>query len=258
MPYLAELIKSINFNEPFTPPSNWFQGRTVYGGLSSALALQSIIAEIESEQNLRLRSAQIAFIGVMAENLEFKSKLLKQSKSSRWYQVDGFSNGELGLSVTFLFTQDRASQIAHDFSPSQQVKSPEHYQRLQHPLAPASLANLDLRPAGGSMPVSGSDHPELIAWIKHLDDDGVNPYVSLLALADGLPPAAMTTFSEFAPISSMNWNLDILRPIEQSEWHLIRSYSLFAEHGYSYQQMQLWDQNGNLILQGTQTVAIYL
>lgn len=56
----------------------------------------------------------------------------------------------------------------------------------------------------------------------------------------------------------MNWNFDLLHPIEKSEWHLLRANSIFSENGYSYQQMQIWNSNGDLILQGTQTVAVFL
>ena len=139
------------------------------------------------------------------------------------------------------------------------VKGPENYPRLGVvSQAPASLSNFELRFASKSLPVSGSDHPELMAWVRHVDASGVDPTVALLALGDSLPLAVMASFTEFAPVSSMTWTLDIAQTVVVGEWFLLRSTSQRAGHGYSYQTMEIWSETGKLVLSGSQTVAIFV
>jgi acyl-CoA thioesterase len=108
------------------------------------------------------------------------------------------------------------------------------------------------------LPVSGAAHPELMAWVRHVDAGGVDPTVALLALGDSLPLAVMASFTEFAPISSMTWTLDMAAPVSAGEWFLLRSTSQRASHGYSYQTMEIWSEQGQLVLSGSQTVTIFV
>jgi acyl-CoA thioesterase len=41
MASLAKIVEDFDPSSAFNTPSNWFQGRTVYGGLAVALALQA-------------------------------------------------------------------------------------------------------------------------------------------------------------------------------------------------------------------------
>ncbi len=90
-------------------------------------------------------------------------------------------------------------------------RGPSHYATLalDSKIAPACAYNFEMRPAGGSLPVSGAESPELLMWVRHLDAQGVDPAVALIALADSLPPAAMTCFTEPAAISSASWMIDL-------------------------------------------------
>ncbi|MGE1152423.1 hypothetical protein [Pseudomonas kitaguniensis] len=75
--------------------------------------------------------------------------------------------------------------------------------------APPCVYNVDMRPAAGSAaPFSGANHPELQVWVKHLDAEGVDPLVALIALADALPPAAVTVLTEPVPLSTVSWTFD--------------------------------------------------
>jgi acyl-CoA thioesterase len=85
----------------------------------------------------------------------------------------------------------------------------------------------------------------------------VDPAVALLALGDSLPLAVMASFTEFAPISSMTWTLDIALPVVAGEWFLLRSASQRSADGYSFQTMEIWNEQRKLVLSGSQTVAFF-
>ena len=128
--------------------------------------------------------------------------------------VDCKSGDELALRTTLLFAQPRASKITHEAWGCPLVEGSSRYSTLEldNSFAPACAFNFEMRPAGGSLPVSGAENPELLMWVPHLDAQGVDPAVALIALADSLPPAAMTCFIEPAAISSASWTIDLPQP----------------------------------------------
>jgi acyl-CoA thioesterase len=184
--------------------------------------------------------------------------MLRQGKSATTISADCLTGSDVVLRAAFLFADPRPSRFQHVFSNPPAVAAPENYEKLQALSSlPAFFSNFDIRFAGKSMPVSGSDHPELIAWVRHKDASGVDPSVALIALADSLPPAMMACFTEFAPISTMTWTFDLPLPAVKGEWFLLRSSSLWASNGYAFQSMEVWDVNGKTVLSGSQTVAIF-
>ena len=257
MASLTKIISDFALSAEFNTPENWLQGRTIYGGLSVALALQAALRDAPPDLP-PLKSAQILFIGPASESLRFKTQTLRQGKSTTYISVDCLTKTDVSMRLAFIFANPRPSKIEHVFSRAPTVGLPDDYKSIgKVTLAPASLSNFDVRFAGQSLPVSGSDHPELIAWVRHIAASGVDPAVALIALGDSLPLAAMACFTEFAPISSMSWSLDLPEPAIPGEWFLLRSASQQAKNGYSFQTMNIWNEAGKLVLSGSQTVAIF-
>lgn len=258
MSSFAQVIQQFDPATPFVATPNWLQGRTVFGGLSAALSLQAVL--LENRANLPpFRSAQVSFIGPISQALVFNSIVLRQGRSVTSVGVDCLSGDELALRTTLSFAQPRISRIIHDSWCRPSVGCPSEYATLEldRNVAPACAYNFEMRPAGGSIPVSGAKNPELLMWVRHLDAEGVDPAVSLIALADSLPPAAMTCFTEPAAISSASWMIDLPRPAVTGEWFLINSFSQQALDGYSLQDMEIWDESGRRVLWARQTVALF-
>lgn len=258
MTTLSQLIDIFSPTTPFTPPANWFQGRTAYGGLSAALALQAVLAQPDGEMP-SLRSAQITYIAPMADGLTFQVQALRQGKSASSVAVDCLVDGSIALRAAFIFANARQSRYHHELTVRPEVRAPESYAPppSKAPL-PIFFSNFDIRFVSAAVPGSGSDTPELLAWVRLREAAGVAPQVALLALGDCLPPATMACFTEPAPISSMNWTVDFVQqPADTTGWFLLRSRSLHAGEGYSYQLMEVWNEAGKLVMIGSQTVAIF-
>ena len=47
--------------------------------------------------------------------------------------------------------------------------------------------------------------------MRHRDAAGVDPYVALIALGDALPPAATAVFEDWAPVSTITWDVHVCR-----------------------------------------------
>jgi acyl-CoA thioesterase len=257
MSTLSQVFTQFKSDAHLALPQNWRQGRTAYGGLSTALSLQAALDSVP-EGLPPLRSAQVLFVGPASGDLGFRTQLLRRGKSVTSISVDCLSDDQIALRSAFVFGDLRESQINHEFSRMPEVGAPDRYTSVPAlPMLPAFLSNFDVRFAGKSLPVSGSAHPELLAWVKHKDAQGVDPAVALLALADSLPAAAIVSFKEFAPLSSVTWTIDFASPAQPGEWFLLRSSSQRAAHGYSYQLMDIWNAQGEPVLAGSQTVAIF-
>lgn len=257
MTSLAQAIESFNTASVFNTPPHWQQGRTIYGGLSAALALQAALRDGPPDLP-PLKSAQVLFVGPALEGLSFKVQTLRQGKSATLVSVDAMSGPDLVLRVAFVFAHARPSAYAHGFTTAPVVKPPEHCLDLHATgRTPIHLSNFDIRMASETLPVTGAKTPEFIAWVRHRDAVGVDPAVALLAVGDSLPPGVMACFTEFAPISSMTWSLDIAKPVRADGWYLMRSGSQRAREGYSYQTMEIWDEESQLVLSGSQTVALF-
>ena len=260
MSSLSQLLSHPLHHPAFTLPANWLQGRTAYGGLTAALALQAAINQHHRVATPLppLQAAQISFIAPMAGALRFESTLLRQGKSAVSVSVDGFADDKIGLRASFIFAQPRPSAIAHQRTPMPQVEPPEAYPETQERAqAPVFLSNFDVRYIGNT-PVCAAQTPDLLAWVRFGDSVAdVHPAVALLAMGDCLAPAAMASFTEFAPASSMNWTLHFAQVAQPDEWFLLQSQSLHAAHGYAYQTMQVWNAQGQPLLLGSQTVAVF-
>ncbi|ERO64160.1 thioesterase family protein [Pseudomonas piscis] len=254
---LALTLDTIAVNTPCAFPSSWLQGRTAYGGLSAAMALQLVMKEHPADLP-PLRTAQISFIGPVTESVCFRTELLRRGKSVTQIGVDAHVADALAMRASFCFAAERQSTIHHMRAQRPDIGPPSLY---EHPMAwanpPGFFQNFEVRFVGDSIPDSSSTVPELLAWVRLHDADGIKPDVALIAIGDSLPPASMAMFAGPTPISSMNWTIDLVGPVPEPGWLLLRSRSLAASNGYSFQLMEVWDIHGNLVMLSTQTVAIF-
>ncbi|MDE2419649.1 MAG: thioesterase family protein [Gammaproteobacteria bacterium] len=258
MTTLTEIIENFSPTNPYSTPPSWLQGRTTYGGLSAALSLQAVLKSVQSALP-PLRTAQFSFVGPVANDITFHTQILRQGKSATSVAVDCYSAGQIALRSTLFFGHDRDSNICHDLTNRPQVNTPDNYaQPVEETFLPSFFGNFDVRFTNEVTPVSGAKTPELIAWVKLKEVVNVDPQVVLLAIGDCLPPAAMACFTSPAPISSINWTVDFVDSTKNIRgWFLLRTRSLNACHGYSHQIMEVWDEDSNLIMVSTQTVAIF-
>ncbi len=88
-----------------TLPETWLQGRTAYGGISTALLFEAV--RLHNPDAPPLRSLQVTFIGPLYGKLRFSQTVLRESKNT--LLVEGQIKNELGigLKALFIFGHDR-------------------------------------------------------------------------------------------------------------------------------------------------------
>ena len=264
-PNFSELLKhlspesenswSINITE------NWMQGRTTYGGLSSALCLKAVL---NNYTNLPpLRSAQINFTGPVGGLVTINTKSIRQGKSVSFIQAELIGEKGLAIHAVFCFGVKRSSKLNQHFTnPPEQPSFTDCETFLNPDLSPAFAHNYESKLAKGARPISGSTQHEHFVWARHKDKQATD-ICALVGIADMTPPATLAMFSKPAPISSMTWMINFLSDnsaqslTTEQGWWLLRSCAEHAKDGYSSQDMQVWNSEGELVITGRQNVAVF-
>ena len=241
-----------------TLPDDWLQGRTAYGGLSAALCLAA--AQLTLPDAPALRSAQFAFVGPATGALRIAPRVLRRGKSTVFAGVDLAGDAGLAVRSTLCFAASRPSQDTYNRHSPPTTAPLEHCPSFYSwPNRPNFMNHFEGRLAGGSAPLSSSASPEMLVWLRHRDSSAHDDLVSLMALADALPPAAFGSFEQVVPISTMTWAVDLLTAEVRnaSGWWLVQSSAETIREGYSAQNTTVWSADGEAVISARQTVAIF-
>lgn len=237
-------------------PENWMQGRTLYGGVSAAIALRA--CELAVPDLPPLRSAQIAFVGPVPQDLRVQTTVLRRGRSVTYMGADILDDGKVVLRALFAFGAARQSQYHAEAPTAPDCPAPADCPDFLGGHRASFMKNIDQHLAGELRPLAGAARGDLMLWVRH--NQPVRPgMAALVALGDALPPAAYTRFTAPLVLSSATWSFELLEPerVTGVGWHLLRSVDDNVESGYSMQAMHMWGEDGRAILKGRQAVAIF-
>lgn len=242
-------------------PENWRQGRTAYGGLTAGLSLAAVQKQFTDLPPLR--SLMINFIGPIAENPVFKSRLLRQGRNVTSIETQALIGEDVVATTTFIFGAARESELSVNF-PAPDATSPEDCEpftpEFAKPSVPVFFHNFDTRLIAGTRPMSGAEKGYIRTWSRHHDAASRDGVASFVTLGDVLPPAALPMFKKMGPVSSVNWMLNILvdNPTTKDGWWHVETKLTAASGGYASQVMRYWNADGVLVAEGMQAVAIFV
>jgi acyl-CoA thioesterase len=236
-------------------PATWHQGRTAYGGLSTALAYQAAL--LAAPDLPPLHSAQIAFAGPLSGDVSISATVLRRGRNTAFIKSEISDGTDIGLSCTFIFMNPRAEQLEfeemerHDFPPipdQDNIRSgpPEFFTgQMQYP---DKRLDLDVTTA------------RLANWHRLSERSGLDPVAELLCIGDALPPSSMGLLNKKSMISSMNWQVNMLTPSPSTKdgWWFLESQTHHASGGGASQYMTAWNSEGQPVMTGMQSVAIFL
>lgn len=237
---------------------SWMQGRTAYGGLTAALCLE---AALPVSGGLPVRTVQVAFVGPVNGAVLCKPEVLRQGKNTVFVSVRMTGEDGVLAETIITFGAPRASSLDFTHLPAPAVPALEACNGYFGPggKGPTFAQHFDLLLAGGHPPMSGAPEADVSIWMRHKDERATSSAVSLLALGDAPPPAAMSMFTQPGRISSMTWMAEFLTEeiVTQDRWFLARHTAQTARNGYSSQQMLMWNKAGEPVMIGRQTIAVF-
>ena len=222
--------------------------------MSSVLAYQA--AKLAADDLPPLQSAQIAFVGPLAGEIEVSAHILRRGKNTAFIQAEISGADGVGLTCNFIFMNRRQSHLdyvnipAPDFPliPTDDVVRsgpPEFFTgHMQYPDKRLEL---------------GMSTNRLASWHRLTEHQGLDHIAELICIGDALPPSAMGLMTEKGMVSSMNWQINMLTdaPTTENGWWYLSSETHHAANGASGQYMTVWNSSGEAVLTGMQSVAIF-
>lgn len=234
---------------------DWLQGRTAYGGLTSAIALA--VAQRVSDDLPPLRSGQLSMVGPLAGRVEARARVLRQGRNATWVSAELAGEGGVGFIGTFVFMRRIESVLSIEHYPMPHgVMALDEARPVPMDQAPAFLRNhFEVRFA---MPKEALGEADLAWWVRPRDRQGLDPEVECLLCGDALPVAVWPLLGFKVPISSMQWHVNMLGAKASADgWWLIRSTSLHAVHGGASEHIMQWRRDGAPAIAGMQSVAVF-
>jgi acyl-CoA thioesterase len=247
----------------FQVDESWQQGRTLFGGLLSALAVQAMRDVCGSQW--ALRALQTSFVGpVAAGAFDVEVQLLRQGQvQANITQPD--AQGQVATAGVLLgvFGGGRESTLPR-LMPERPEVAKDVEASLQLPflqgLTPNFTQHLDFRLAEGAFPFMGSEHNSSRMHVRLKQSHELDAELLAVMLADAGPTPVLAQLKAPAPASSVSWALE-LRPVTQGTdiagfWRMDKD-ALAVDEGYVNERTALWTPDGQLAALGYQVVAVY-
>ena len=242
-------------------PKNWAQGRTAYGGYSATLLLAAVRRAFPDLPPLR--STMVNFTGPISEPPQITVQMLRQGRNISTLRAVATTGGKTAATAIFSFGVAQDSHVSAA-CPAPEAGAPEDTESFfpkNMPKLPIGFFNnFEVRLIDGHRPFMGGDRGYMRVWARHRDTGVHGSPEGLLSIADVLPPAAFSLCTKMGPNSSVNWICNVLREdlTTKDGWWMIESNLSAGHDGYSSQVMRMWNSEGELVVDGMQSVVIFV
>lgn len=238
---------------------DWLQGRSVFGGLQAAVAVAAMRLHAP---DLPLRTLQMTFIApVPAGTMRAVATLLRSGKNTQHVQarLEG-ENGELLALVIGVFGSGRTSRVQRE---PELKPRPDTDKGKSLPFLPGVTPNfmqhfrVTLRE--GAMPFTNTPVPAN-RFSLDLRDEGTTSEWHLLALADFVPPVALSWMETVSPGSSLTWMLEFL--VEDYTTQPLAGWTIDADlvaarDGYTSQSTWIVAPDGRAVALSRQSMVVF-
>lgn len=234
---------------------DWLQGRTAYGGLTSALALA--VAQRVDPDLPPLCSGQLAMIAPLSGRIEARARIVRRGRNVIWVASELTGANGVGFTATFAFMRPLPSEtVIAGYPMPSDVAPVEAASPMPGSREPEFLRNhFDIR-------VGRAPHPGaacLCNWVRLRDREGLDPAVEALLIGDAMPAGLWPMLDRAVPISSMNWHVNMLtaQPASADGWWLLETVSEAARSGATSERIVQWNSDGDPVIAGMQSVAVF-
>jgi len=255
----AKLIQSVTRTPgeaTLDVPEDWMQGRSAFGGLQAALLLAAMRTRVPE---VPLRTMQATFLApVAAGRVTARAQVLRSGKSATQVEarlVDGDATVALAVGV---FGLARPSGVA--VLPVQPAAPSEPKAVLrQGPGVAAFAQHFHARWLRGLPPFTGDKGTEHVLEVDVIDE-GPTTEAHVLALADFIPPIAISHLTSPAPGSTLTWMVEMLVDrfdgFALDRWRVDATLAA-ARDGYTSQSLVLWAPGGQPVALGRQSMVVF-
>lgn len=241
----------------FSINDDWQQGRSCFGGLQVALALQAM-RRLVPEQPLRV--LQTTFVApVPGGEVAVQAQVLRTGKNVTHAEARIASAGGTACHVLGIFGSARASAIQHLPVPAAPPAAANSLRAMPYVagITPAFMQHFDLRWGAGDYPFSKSKLTATRIWLQHRNP-AADAELNLVALADVIPSPALSQYLAPGPASSLTWTLELLEApcAEAGHWRMDTEL-VAAQGGYAIQASTLHAPDNRIVALSRQTVVVF-
>jgi acyl-coenzyme A thioesterase PaaI-like protein len=238
-------------------PEDWLQGRTLFGGLQAVVGLAAMRSLAPAAP---LRSLQVTFLApVPGGPVRARARTLRSGKSATHVEariVD--ADNTLALMVG-VFGLPRPSAVT--LRPQQPDVTPEIPVELPWVpgVTPSFTQHFKARWIAGGRPWSGIERPDSVIELA-MRDQGNATELHVVAMADFIPPIALSYLKTPVAAASLTWMLELLAEDVSSlplEGWRIDAMMTAAHSGYINQSLMLWGPGGVPVALGRQTMVVF-
>ena len=238
-------------------PDDWLQGRTMFGGLQAAIALAAMRSVAPA---VPLRTLQATFLApVPGGPVRAKARVLRSGKSATHVEGRIVAGDETLALLVGIFGQARESAVAlRPVQPVVVAAAAAGPMRIAGS-APNFSQHFEARWLVGSPPFAGGSNPENVIELG-MRDTGPATEAHVLAMADYIPPIALSFLNERVPGASLTWMLELLADdvsaLPLSGWRIDARMAAAGE-GYVHQSLVLWGPGGVPVALGRQSMVMF-
>ncbi len=246
----------------------WLQGRGAYGGVVSAMLARAVLAGAEPRR--RLRSLTVSFTApVRPGAYTIDTEVVREGINVATVAAS-LKDGAGKVAATALCTLAAARNVDDDLRasttrqsrPMPQVKPPRDLETLPYvEFMPVFTRHLEWKFATDAVPGSEHARAEVGAWLRFRQREGfVVDEAMAIGLLDATPPAILSAMPRFVPAASVEWTVQLTTPLPvvlgADEFVLVHAECHAASDGYAEELDTLWTEDGRLLGQARQTIAL--
>ncbi len=239
-------------------PDDWLQGRTLFGGMQAIVglaAMRSLAPEAP------LRSLQVTFLAPVPGGPVTAHAIILRSGKNATHVEARIVDGDKTLAIIVgVFGLPRTSAVTVRPEQPAVTSSPKVFDLPWIPgVTPAFTQHFKARWIVGAPPWSGVSHPANVIELA-LRDRGNATESHVLAMADFIPPIAMSYLTTPVAGASLTWMLELLpedvRALALEGWR-VDAQMTAAHSGYVNQSLVLWGPGGVPVALGRQTMVVF-
>lgn len=246
-------------------PEDWRQGRAVFGGLQSALCLTTMRDLVDA--SLPLRTLQTTFLAPPSTSrLRATARVLRRGKSATHVEArlvdpakDADSEDSTLAIVIGVFGAARPSVVhVAPVMPRVADATPMPF-RFIPGVTPTFTQHFDATWLAGSLPFTASANTPACVFLG-MPEETESTEALIVALADFIPPLALSMLRTPAPGSSLTWMLELLTDSLEGlpmEGFRVDAELLAGRDGYTSQSSMIWGPAGQPIALSRQAMVVF-
>jgi acyl-CoA thioesterase len=209
----SQVLGSLAFRDgagSATVSDDWLQGRSLFGGIQTALAVRAMRSLVAADVPLRV--VQTTFIApVEAGEVRVSGQVLRAGKGTTHVEVRILGASGTSAIVIGVFGRGRPSKatLAAQVPPVVVTHEPIDFAFMPG-VTPSFAQHFRTRWLAGPLPFTGTTQAPHAAIEMSVDDDAPTDECHAIALADVIVPLAFSMLTERSFGSSVTWTMEML------------------------------------------------